>query len=93
MLICKSSLLWGILHCIKSQQVLAKQRRKSLVLCGLDGRYFGNEKVYGLSKLCYWQGFYKHFLKVYNVLLCHAAHLPTLKHANMQTVFVFIIRS
>ena len=33
----------GILHCIKSQQVLAK--RKSSVLCGLDGRYFGNEKI------------------------------------------------
>ena len=27
-LICTSSLLWGILHCIKSQQVFAKQKIK-----------------------------------------------------------------
>ena len=70
MLICTSSLLCGILHCIKSQQVFAKQKRESLVSCGLDGRYFGNEKIKGLSKLCYWQSF-----------------------ANMQTVFVFFVRS
>ena len=44
-LICTSSLLSSILHCIKSQQVFAKQKRKSLVSCGLDGRYFGNKKI------------------------------------------------
>ena len=34
---------------------------KKMVLCGLECRYFGNEKILGLSKLFYWQGFYKHF--------------------------------
>ena len=29
----------------KSQQVFAKQKIESLVSCGLDGRYFGNEKI------------------------------------------------
>ena len=30
---------------LKSQQVFAKQKIESLVSCGLDGRYFGNEKI------------------------------------------------
>ena len=30
-------------------------------------------------------------LKVYNVLLCHAARLPTIKRANRQTVFVVFV--
>ena len=44
-LICTSSLLCGILHCLKSQQGFAKQKIESLVSCGLDGKYFGNEKI------------------------------------------------
>ena len=44
-LIHTSLLIWGILHCIKSQQVLAKLKGKSSVLCVLDGRYLGIEKI------------------------------------------------
>ena len=32
-------------------------------------------------------------IKVYNGLPCHAAHLLTLKRANMQTVFVSFVSS
>ena len=32
-------------------------------------------------------------LKVYNVLLCHTARLPTIKRANRQTVFVVFVKN
>ena len=44
-LICTSSLLCGILHCIKSASFSKTKQKKSLVLSGLDGRYSGNERI------------------------------------------------
>ena len=42
-LICMTSLLWGILHCIKSQLFFGP--KQCLAFCGLDGGFFGNERI------------------------------------------------
>ena len=78
----------GILHCIKSQQFLAKQKRKKFgVMCTSAMR---RSKGY---VSCVTGRALQAFLKIDLIKVpCHAAQLPTLKRANIQTVFVFFDR-
>ena len=55
------------------------------------GHGFGNEKISCVTGRVLLAFFQIDLIKVYNALQCHVAHLPTIKRANMKTVFVVFV--
>ena len=54
------------------------------------GHGFGNEKISCVTGRVLLAFFEIDLIKVYNVLPCHAAHLPTVKRATLFVVAVFV---